>query len=610
MTVTAPARLYRSFARTTLLGVLALSSLCAVSSATGSGFLQNRGQWARPAAFALERGGSRTWLSPEAMVVDLGARRSEQVGHGWVLGFELIGACAAELQGEGQLPGRHHFLRGADPDAWLRDVPSFSRVRYHEVWPGIDLVAREGHGAFEYDLELEAGASLDAAKIEVTGARDLYLEDGALVISTGLGELRQPAPVSWWVAPDGARVSVECAFVLLGERTFGFEVQGPSSDQPLVVDPGFEWSTYLGAFDEDIAEDVAFAENGDVVVTGTTLSFEFPVTRGAYDFTVNGARDAFVTRLAADGQTLVFSTLLGGTADDLGVSVVVGAGDELWVGGDTDSVDFPVVNGSFDTTHNGGTDVFLARLDPLGSQLLASSFYGGSASDRTSELALASGQAPVLVGWSDSSNLPVSQTAFDTAANGGRDAIVTGFSSDLSSLAFASYLGGAGSDMARAVAVGPGDELVVAGLTSSGNFPALSSSFDPSHNPGSSVEDGFVTLLTAGATGLSFSTYFGGTGRDIVEGVALGPTGTFPSALRRTRDNSRVSRTASWPASPPAAPRSRAALTSAGPSATASWTSLWTSSIVSPRWGSPSRATCPASPGSSIAPTTAPPAAP
>lgn len=512
--------------RTAVLVGLLLAAGAGSSRAQGAGFLENQGQWSAPATFRLERGGTRTWLTPSAMVVDLGARSTEQVGRGWVLGFELLGASPESLSGESELPGRHNFFLGQDGERWLRGVPSFERIRYSEAWPGIDLVAREGDGAFEYDLELAAGADLAAARIEVSGGLGLQLEDGALVISTGLGELRQAAPVSWCVSAEGNKTPVESRFVLLDERTFGFEVEGLPSDQSLVVDPGFEWSTYLGAFDEDIAEDVEFTSGGDVVVTGTTWSYEFPVTRGAYDSTINGARDAFVTRLAADGKTLVFSTLLGGTADDWGVSLAVGAGDEIWACGDTDSVDFPGIAGGFDTGQNGGTDVFVVRLDSSGSALLGSTFYGGSGTDRASEVALTSGSEPVLVGWSDSSNLPVSSTAFDTAANGARDGLVIGLTGDLAGLSFASYLGGSGNDMARAVALGAGDEIFVGGLTSSGNFPAMSGSFDPTHNPGSSIEDGFVLRLAPGATGLSFSTFYGGTASDSVEGIALGPTGS------------------------------------------------------------------------------------
>ncbi|MCB9915435.1 MAG: hypothetical protein H6828_09840 [Planctomycetes bacterium] len=510
--------------------VRALRVACAAAllagGAAAGGFVENLGQWRGPARFVAERGGARTWVTEDGLVLDLGARAAADAGRRLALRLELLGAAPSAVRGGAELPGRHHFLRGRAPEGWRTGARAFGEVVLEGAWPGVDLVLREGDAALEYDLHLAPGADLAAARVRVSGARGLRLEAGALVVATELGELVQRPPRSWTLDAAGAAHAVDARFVLLGPTEYGFEVPGGAPAGAWVLDPGVEWSTYLGAFDEDLVADVAHAWNGDVVVTGTTVSLEYPITTGAYDVFPTGGYDAFVTRLRADGTTLVYSTLLGGSLDDAGVSLAVGSGGHVWVAGDTHSPDFPIPAGAADPNAHGGSDVFVARLGTSGATLFAATYHGGAGDDHATELVLAPGSEPRIAGWTTSTTFSVGPNAFQAVSGGGRDAFVLGWSADLATLQLGSFYGGAGNDMARALAVGASGELVLVGNTSSANLPVSAGAFDTQLDVGpNSSQDGFACALGSGASTLAFGTYLGGSDEDACEGVARAANG-------------------------------------------------------------------------------------
>src|SRR5690606_8968678 len=168
---------------------------------------------------------------------------------------------------------------------------------------------------------------------------------GALVIDTALGPVRMARPPSWTVSPTGEKSSIDCGYVLLDDDRFGFTAPGRDEDLALVVDPGLVWSTFAGGGTSDWARAVALEPSGAATVAGETDSASFPATPGAFDTSHNGRYDAFVTRIAADGRSLVWSTFVGGNRDDFATAVAVDAGGATTVAGDTLSADFPVTAG-------------------------------------------------------------------------------------------------------------------------------------------------------------------------------------------------------------------------------------------------------------------------
>ena len=526
--------------------LLVLAPLAAGGTAPGDGpgadllrpgltFAENRGQWPETVRFAAGSGPAALWVEAGGLVLDrvvLGGPDG-LLSRGCALRLRFDGATAVEPRGELPRSGRRHYLRGSEPADWVRDVRGFARLRYEELWPGVDLVLREGTGMFEYDLELAPGARLATARIEVEGASGLEVDAlGRLVITTALGELVQSAPRAWWLGPDGSRQPVECRFRKLGEEAFGFEAPGRPEDAPFVVDPGVLWSTYLGDLDHDLARAVTLGPDGDVYCTGSTFSPAYPITSGSYDFTWNGNFDVFVSRIRADGTNLVWSTFLGGAGHDNGHALRVAPNGIVFVAGDTDSADFPTTTGAFDTSHAGGLDGFVARLNGTGAWLLSSTFLGTSAAERLTDLVLDDQGRPWVTGSTGGALFPTTANAHDTTWNGGSsgagDVYLSRLSADLASLEASTFLGGLGDERALALALGPQGEPRVAGWTSSSAFPTTTGVVGP--GPPAGGRDGFVARFDEAAANLRWSTLLGGSDLDTVHDLDLYEDGSLALA--------------------------------------------------------------------------------
>ncbi len=501
-----------------------------------AGFVENVGQW--PAEVRFLRGGAAgaAWITEAGLVLDRRASAAETGGAARACAVEIAvenGAEAPAFAGEALQPGLRNYLFGADPADWHTGAQAYERVRVAGAWPGIDLVwraSRAGDGLLEYDLELAPGADLDAARLRVDGALGLALDGaGRLLLETSLGPLVQTAPVAWCVGPDGAQTPYPCRFRLLDDDTFGFEGPPVPAGSARVIDPGVKWGTYLGDVDMDLVTAVASAANGDAVYTGTTLSAMFPHTRGSYDLTNAGAYDAFVTRLTEDIGWLKFSTFLGGTGADRGEGLELLPNGDVWVGGSTASSDFPVTAGAHDTTHGGGWDGFAARLSDDGGLLLASTFLGGVADDFVRDLALDAQARPVLCGRTGSSAFPIVGGGYDSTFGGGvfggGDAFVARLDANGATLLASTFLGGVANDGANRLAIDADGSVVAVGWTGSSNFPVTFNALDSTLSGSGTLQDAFVSRLSAGLDQLQWSTFFGGSAREDGLGVALAANG-------------------------------------------------------------------------------------
>lgn len=286
------------------------------------------------------------------------------------------------------------------------------------------------------------------------------------------------------------------------------------------------YSTYLGGSSWDYPRAVVLHEDGAVTVAGMTHSTDFPTTAGAYDVVHGGNNtyDGFVTRLAPDGASLVFSTLFGG-ADYEGVNALaVGPGGTLTVAGSTRSTDFPATPGAFDTSYNGGAlegDAYVLQLSPTAARLLRATYLGGSGEDTAWGVAVDAHGAPTIVGETKSVDFPVQSGSFDTSFGGPGDGFVTRLDASFGALAFSTFLGGGGPDVARAVTLDGEGEAIVGGFTGAPDFPTTPGAFDTTYQSG----DAFVTRLTAGGDRLRYSTLLGADGLDVVLALALDSLG-------------------------------------------------------------------------------------
>jgi hypothetical protein len=284
------------------------------------------------------------------------------------------------------------------------------------------------------------------------------------------------------------------------------------------------YGTFLGGSDADVANGIAVDASGAVLVTGLTVSSDFPTTPGAFDTSFNstGYCDAFVAKLSASGTTLLYGTYLGGSGCDDAFGIAIDASGAALVTGETTSSDFPTTPGSYDTSfdYSGNYRAFVTKLSESGTTLLYGT-YLGKVSEAHGIAVDASGAA--LVTGTVSSNFPTTPGAYDTSFNGGdNDAFVAKLSANGTSLLYGTYLGGSDSDVANGIALDASGAALVTGYTFSSDFPTTPGAFGTSFNGNI---DAFVTKLNASGSALVYSTLLGGTDYDLAYATAVDSAG-------------------------------------------------------------------------------------
>jgi len=271
---------------------------------------------------------------------------------------------------------------------------------------------------------------------------------------------------------------------------------------------GLLYSTFVASGN---GQDIAVDETGHAFVTGIAHA-GFPVTSGAFDSSPGGPQDAFVIELDTDGSDLLYGTYLGGSWYEGGAGIAVCGPGAACVTGWTSSTDFPTTPGAFNTSHNGGMyDAFVVRMSPGGTELTYGTFLGGDLPDSGNGIALDEAGSPYVVGSTYSSNFPTMAGGFDSSLGGLLDAFLVKFSADGADLLYSTYLGGSDRDDGDAVVVSTTGSALVAGRTSSPDFPTTSGAFDTSHNGDWDV---FLVRMNAAGTSLDYATFLGGSSSD------------------------------------------------------------------------------------------------
>ena len=450
-----------------------------------------------------------------------------------------------ELQGTEEQPGTINYFIGNNPRQWLTGIHGFSGVKYSQVYPGIDLVYYGNQRQLEYDFNLTAGAEPARIRIEFKGAKGVQVDDqGGLVIQLEGGSLHWAKPLAYQESEEG-RQEVACQFVLRAENQIGFQVGAYDKARPLVIDPVLIYSTYLGGSDFDVATAIAVNGSGNVYVAGDTASVNFP-TLSALDSTANGSNDVFVAKLNPAGTALVYSTYLGGSGDDFAQGLAIDSTGNAYITGSTTSPNFPPKN-AYQSSYNGAGDVFLSKLGPFGTNLLYSTYIGGTDYEIGNAVAVDNSGNAYVAGETDSlistgSTHPIpfpTVNGFQNNAGGGfSDAFIAKFNTTLSgtaSLIYSSFLGGSTDEAASGVATDSSGNAYLTGqvMDSSSvyptvphsNFPVLNA-FQPQFNAGSTdpfagSADGFVTKVNSAGSAKVFSTFLGGYNDDDGTGIAV-----------------------------------------------------------------------------------------
>ncbi len=496
------------------------------------GFEANQGQTDRLVDFLTRGSGYSLFLTPVEAVFVLSPER-ERIESARVLRVQLLDSNhAAAAVGVNQSENRVNYFVGKNPAGWRTNVPTYNRVRYPEVYPGVDLVYYGNQRQLEYDFIVAPGSDPRAVKLKFAGADKVAVnEAGDLLLSVGESTLRQPRPLIYQEI-NGARQTVAGSYSVNPDGLVGFTIGDYDAQAPLVIDPILIYASFLGGGGSDEARDIVVDAVGNAYVCGNTSSVNFP-TVNAFQGTFGGgnffgARDVFVTKINAAGSALIYSTYLGGGGDDKCGRLAVDSSGNAYLAGETTSLNFPTAN-AFQSTYGGGaSDGFVTKLNAGGSGLFYSTYLGGNVFDSASAIAVNSSGNAYVTGRTTSSNFPVFnalQSSFSGGANA--DAFVTRFSSNGQALVYSTYLGGNGGlgfDAGLGIALDSIGNAYVAGETSATNFP-LANPIQPTFGGGFPDGDAFVTKINAAGTALIYSTYLGGSDNDVAASIAVDADG-------------------------------------------------------------------------------------
>jgi hypothetical protein len=278
------------------------------------------------------------------------------------------------------------------------------------------------------------------------------------------------------------------------------------------------YATYIGGSQSDYPEGIAVDVAGNAYVAGYTFSSNFPTTAGAYDPTHNGSTDAFVFKLSPAGNSLLYSSYIGGTAEDQATEIAIDSAGNAYISGSSNSADFPSSSGSF---QGGTSDAIVAKLNSNGTALSYSWMIGGSGDDSALGIAVDSTGAAYVTGYTNSPNF-LTLVGPDLTSNGNFDAFIFRLNPSGTALTYSGFIGGSGIDAGRAVAVDPGGNAYVTGNTESANFPVTMGAFDTVQN---GLADAFVTKVNAAGTALVYSTFIGGAMADSGRGITVDAVG-------------------------------------------------------------------------------------
>jgi hypothetical protein len=519
-------------------------------------FEVNRGQAPASVRFISRARGSSLYLtSDEAVLVlktpspqntenQLKTSPSEDAQHGSAatsagpetvsLGMKLLGSNRkADIEPSGQLPGVSNYFIGNDPSKWQTGVPTYGRVTYRSVYPGVNLAYHGDGRQLEYDFTVAPDVGPGVIRLSFSGALGLKIDkNGDLLLRLRSGEVRQLKPHIYQEV-NGEQREVDGGYMLRGKRIVGFRIAEYDKTKPLVIDPVFSYSTLLGGTSFDQANAIAVDAMGHAYVTGTTTSFNFPTTVGAYSTTYANQSDVFVTKFDPTGSSLFYSTFIGGSSSDTGNAIALDSAGDAFITGATSSTNFPTTNGAFQTVLNGFQNAFVTELNSTGSALVYSTFLGGSNNSSSgSGIAADSSGSAYVTGNTSASNFPTTNGAFQTTmASFSQDAFITKFNTSGTALVYSTYLGGTSTDQASAIAVDSSGNAYVTGSTGSSNFPTTMGAFQTTFGgPVNSCcfgffGDTFVTKMNSTGTALVYSTFLGGSGADGGFGIALDSSG-------------------------------------------------------------------------------------
>ncbi len=478
--------------------------------------------------FSCQKSGSVYFTSKELALVIPTPTQSA------ILKIKFDGASVPyHVEAREEQEGKCNYFIGNDETQWLTNVPTYATVYYKDIYPNIDAVFYGNKGRLEYDMCVAPGGDPQQICVQFEGAQDLVLDgDGTLHIGAVDTVAMTMLKPSIYQIVDGNKIAVKGEFVMLTHDTIGFRCDTYDTQNTLIIDPILQYSTYLGGSGEDIGVAIAVARDDTIFVAGITSSPDFPTTPSAYQTTLIGTGNSFVTKFNVAQSRLIYSTYLGSASfrgnnvSDLGID----SAGNAYVFGTTDSDSFPTTPGAFQTTLNGLTNCFITQLNPTGSALVYSTYLGGSAEargDQSAGMAVDSVGNVFLTGQTQSVDFPTTPGSYQpTLAGTNTNCFVTKLNATGTQLIYSTYLGGSNpspnGDSGNDIVIDSVGNAYVTGSAESSNFPTTPGAFQTTL---AGASNAFIAKLNSAGSGLVYSTFLGGSAFDEGETIALDSEG-------------------------------------------------------------------------------------
>jgi len=470
-------------------------------------------------AFFTDRGVNYSMIASDA--------ESKASRHGHAVLWGLDGAAASEPRGAGPLETRITRMVG-DSSTWQVDLPTYSRVEYDNVRPGVGMVVESRPHGLKYTLHVAPRADASGLVFRYAGAEgvDVRSDGSSVAIMTSAGVLVEDDLRVWQEGPQG-RKPVTARFVQAGRDGLGIELGEYDPDLALVIDPAVSWGSFLGGRfynggGDDYGTCLAMDTSSGIVLGGYTYSADFPTTAGAFQTGCSTLIDSFVAKFQNTGTTLLAATYIGGGDSDYLQSLRLDGSNNVYVTGYTYSRDFPVTAGAYKTNFNntGAADAFVCKLNATTLAVVYSTLLGGSDTDVANAIAVDAAGNAYVTGYTYSTDFAAPGGGYDTTSNGSTDVFVAKLNTTGSALVWWTYIGGSDSDQAQGIVVDSSSNVYITGYTYDGtvDYPTTAGAYRTFH---SGFYDTFVTKINSSGSGLIWSTLIGGTNHDYGYGIAI-----------------------------------------------------------------------------------------
>lgn len=526
-------------------------------------FIENKGQLPENVAFKLRVANADLYFEKDRLTFSFYApellhtdhhQQSENAklgGHAYQMVF--VGADGdAKVKPTGRMfPDYSNYITAKYQVGHVR---SYDRIRYQNIYKGIDLeyFGRDGH--LKYDVIIAPEADVDQLQLQYEGANSLHLKNGRLVVENTYNTVEESIPLAYQIV-NGKKIQVACRYKLRGNTVSFVFPDGYDSGYELVIDPTLVFSSYSGSTSDNFGFTATYDHNGSLYGGGIVFGPGYPTTVGAFSSTFVGLPpstpalntgdtivDMAITKFSPDGSTLEYSTYIAGSSAEAPHSMIVNSVGELVILGTTSSPDYPTSGPAYDMSFNGGvphdyvnngmnyqngSDIVVTVLSADGSSLVGSTFLGGSSNDGVNpngilhynyndlfrgEVIVDEDDNIYIVSTTQSMDFPVTTGAYDQTLNGGQDVCLAKFNPNVSVLEWCTYFGGSSADGGYSLKRNSVGEVYITGGTVSADLPMNGSSLHSSYLGGAA--DGFLASFSADGGTLLASTYLGTSSMD------------------------------------------------------------------------------------------------